>query len=85
MERPRFTAPGRIRRRIAQIATGTAALAGGAVRPHKASLKRLAEMPLTVVAAAVGNYGAFHIWHGWGYLLLTATLVTIERMIADPE
>lgn len=53
--------------------------------PHKASLRRLADIPLTVAAVPLADFAAFHISHGWGFLATAASLVVVEHIIADPE
>ena len=53
------------------------------VSPHKASLSRLAEMPLTVLGTAGIDFAAFHLAHGWGWLATGVSLLVVEHMIAD--
>lgn len=53
--------------------------------PHKASLAKLADMPLTVLGAASIDFAAFHISHGWGWLAVGASLFFLEYLIADDE
>jgi hypothetical protein len=50
---------------------------------HKASLKRLTEMPLTVLGTGAIDFAGFHLAHGWGWLLLGVSLLIVERMISD--
>lgn len=40
-------------------------------------------MPLTVIGAGCGDFAAFHISHGWGWLAVAASLVVVEHLIAD--
>jgi hypothetical protein len=50
---------------------------------HKASLKKLTEMPLTVVGAGCIDFAAFHLGNGWGFLVTGLSLILIEHLIAD--
>jgi hypothetical protein len=66
------------------------ALAGGLVvayvfAQHKASLKRLTEIPLTVTGAGFIDFAAFHVAHGLGWLVTGLSLVLIEHLIADAD
>jgi len=54
-----------------------------AARPHKASLARLWDIPLTVLGVAGIDFAAFHAGHGWGWLVTGVSLVVVENMIAD--
>jgi len=53
--------------------------------PHKASVKRLAEMPLSVLGTGGIDFSAFHVNHGVGFLVLGVSLWVIEHLIADVE
>jgi len=77
-ERPRRSA------RVLRAVLGTAkGLAVRAVTPHKASLSRLADMPLTALGTAGINFAAFHVGHGWGWLVTGVSLIVVEHLIAD--
>lgn len=54
-----------------------------AITPHKAALGNLASIPLTVLGAASIDYAAFHLAHGWGWLVTGISLVLLEHAIAD--
>lgn len=56
-----------------------------ALTPHKASLKRLAEMPLTVVASGLFDWAGFHINGGIGLLITGVSLVILEHLISDDD
>ena len=83
------TAPRRSRfmKRFADAATAVAGTVVNvtvkALSPHKASVKRLAEMPLSVLGTASIDFAGFHLAHGWGWLLLGASLFVLESMISD--
>ena len=59
--------------------------AGKAVTPHKAALGNLASMPLTALGAACIDFAAFHVGHGWGWLITGLSLVVLEHLIADED
>ena len=54
-----------------------------AAAPHKASLARLWDIPLTVMGAGCMDFAAFHLAHGWGWLVTGVSLVLVEHLIAD--
>lgn len=60
-----------------------AALGLRVVTPHKASLRNLASMPLTVLGFASIDFAAFHLAHGWGWLVTGLSLILLEHLIAD--
>lgn len=59
--------------------------AAAVVAPHKASLRRLADIPLSVAGTAGIDFAAWHLGHGWGWLVTGASLFVLEHMIADPD
>lgn len=60
-------------------------VASAVLTPHKASVKRLAEMPLSVLGTGGIDFSAFHVNHGVGFLVLGVSLWVIEHLIADVE
>lgn len=79
------TSWGRLRRLAGAAGAAAAAAGRAAVTPHKASLRRLADMPLTVLGTAAIDFGAFHYVHLVGWLVTGISLIVIEHLIADPE
>ena len=77
--------PGRFARlaHVAQHATVSTVQAVFA--PHKASLARLADIPLTVAGGACFDFAAFHWAHSWGWLVTGLSLVVLEHLIADDD
>lgn len=59
--------------------------AAAAIAPHKASLRRLADMPLSVLGTAGIDFAAFHVTHALGWLVTGISLFLVEHMIADEE
>ena len=59
------------------------AVASAALTPHRASLSRLTDMPLSVVGTGGIDFAAFHVNHGVGWLVLGVSLWIIEHLIAD--
>ena len=73
-------------RAVLSIVAGTiATVAGNAVTPHKAAIRRLADIPLTVLGAGCIDFAAFHLAHGWGWLVTGISLILLEHLIADTE
>lgn len=60
------------------------AAASAVVRPHKASLVRLTEMPLAVLGTGCVDFAAFH-WHVLGWLVTGVSLWVVESLIADDD
>jgi hypothetical protein len=56
-----------------------------AVAPHRASLLRLIDMPLTVIGIGLIDFGAFHYVHMIGWVVTGISLLVVEHMIADDE
>lgn len=75
----------RLRLLVGALLVTAAGAAGVAMKPHKASLARLWDMPLTVVGVGFGDFAAFHLAHGWGWLVTGISLVVLEHLISDPE
>ena len=70
---------------LAVIGVTLATVAGNAVSPHKASLARLADIPLTVLGVAAIDFASFHYVHMIGWLMTGVSLVILEHLIADPD
>lgn len=56
-----------------------------AAAPHKASLARLWDIPLTVTGAGFVDFAAFHVAHGLGWLVTGLSLVVVEHLVSDSE
>lgn len=61
-----------------------AAAAGKVLSPHKASLLRLLDIPLTVLGVASIDFASFH-WHVLGWVVTGVSLVVVEHLIADDD
>ena len=53
--------------------------------PHRASIARLTEMPLTVIGFGCIDFAAFHYVHMIGWAVTGISLLVAEHMIADPD
>jgi hypothetical protein len=82
-DRPKTAERGKLRTRLSAIRSSVTNASRALARPHTASLKRLADMPLTVVGTAGIDFAAFHLAHGWGWLVTGVSLLVVEQMIAD--
>ena len=75
--------------RVRIFLVSTAALVALSVRraaaPHKASLARLWDVPLSVLGLGCIDFAAFHVAHGWGWLVTGLSLFLLEYMIADGD
>jgi hypothetical protein len=54
-----------------------------ALSPVRAPLANLLHMPLTAAGTASVDFAAFHIGHGWGWLITGLSLMVLEHLIAD--
>jgi hypothetical protein len=50
--------------------------------PPKGILSRLLEIPLTTLGVAGIDFSAFHVSHGFGWLITGISLIVLEYMIA---
>lgn len=72
-------------RALSAVRNAAASAVRTAITPHKASLKRLADIPLTVAGTGCADFAAWHISHGWGWLITGLSLVLVEHLIADED
>ena len=72
--RPRFRLPSLTpaRRRLSRL-----------LRPARPALANLAAMPLHVAGLGCIDFAAFHLAHGWGWLVMGASLIWLEHVLAD--
>ncbi len=70
---------------LAAVRTVSATAARRLLTPHKAALRNLAGIPLTVLGAGSIDFAGFHIAHGWGWLVTGVSLVVLEHLIADEQ
>lgn len=59
--------------------------AASILRPHKASLVRLTDIPLTVAGLGCVDAGVFTASTIAGWIVTGLSLVVLEHLIADPE
>ena len=77
--------PGRAARFAAVVQRSAISVARAALAPHRASLKRLNDSPLTVAGTGIGDFAGFHISHGWGFAITAVSLILLEHLIADAD
>lgn len=78
--------PARRRHAFASRAAGWArSAAAAALAPHKAALGNLRDIPLTVAGLGSVDFAAFHLAHGWGWLVTGVSLMFLEHLIADEK
>lgn len=53
------------------------------LKPVRPVLGNLASIPLTLIGTASIDFAAFHLAHGWGWLVTGVSLYYIEHLIAD--
>lgn len=69
-------------RRLRDLAGNVAA---AAVTPHRASLRRLADMPLSLAGTGCIDFAAFHYVHMIGWAVTGVSLWLVEHLIADDD
>lgn len=62
-----------------------AAAADRFVRAGRPAAVNLAKLPLTAAGLACMDFAAFHLAHGWGWLVTGVSLVVLEHLIADED
>jgi hypothetical protein len=82
-ETPARTGPGMWSRSKDRLKRMGASAVSAVLTPHKASLRRLAEMPLSVLGTAGVDFAAFQLNHDLGWLVIGVSLFIIEHMISD--
>lgn len=55
------------------------------LNPPKAVISKLLDIPLTVLGVACVDFAAFHLAHGWGWLVTGLSLIALEFMVSDEE
>lgn len=79
-----FTLPTRrFSARLHRARQAVAAAAATVIAPHKASLARLADMPLSVLGFGAVDFAGFHYVHMIGWAVTGLSLFALEHMIAD--
>jgi hypothetical protein len=72
----------RWRRTLTKTVTSTVRVA---FTPHKASLRRLADIPLMLIGIGFADTAAWQGPHWLGWLATGLSLVVVEHLIADPD
>ena len=75
----------RIRDLRARVASSISRVARKMYAPHKGAIENLMSVPLTVLGTASIDFAAFHISHGWGWLILGVSLIILEAIIANEQ
>lgn len=75
----------RVRAALAVISGVVTTAVARAASPRSAALVNLRSMPLSLAGTASIDFSAFHVAHGWGWLVTGASLWIIEHLIADEK
>lgn len=75
--------PSRVTAFLASLAGTLTLLGARAIAPHKASLRNLANIPLTVAGLGCVDTGVFQWSIALGWVVTGLSLVLLEHMIAD--
>lgn len=76
---------GRITAVLTSVRERATSAAARLIAPHTASLTNLRDIPLTVAGTGSIDFAAFHLAHGWGWLVTGISLILLEHIIADDE
>lgn len=71
--------------RLRQKASRVKELAMALIAPHKATLTNLKDIPLTIAGTGCVDFAAFHLAHGWGWLVTGMSLILLEHIIAEDQ
>lgn len=71
------------RRRLSSLTASIVSAAQSLIEPHRASLSTLRDIPLTVAGTGSIDFAAFHLAHGWGWLVTGISLILLEHVIAE--
>ncbi len=72
--------------RWARTVTGSVgAVVSAVVTPHRASLTRLRDMPLSLAGTGLVDWAAFHLNTGVGLLATGLSLWLVEHLISDDD
>lgn len=77
--------PGKLKRAARVTKNGLRTLVSATITPHRAAVRRLLDMPLSVGAAGCIDYASYHVSSGLGWLVTGISLVIIEHLIADDD
>ena len=80
---PRAPGSARLRGFAATAASVVGTIASRAVKPHRAALANLKDIPLTVAGVACADFAAFHYIHMIGWAVTAVSLIVLEHLIAD--
>ena len=73
----------RWRPRLRPLARSAARAAGRLLAPARPVAANLASVPLHVAGLGCIDFAAFHLAHGWGWLITGLSLIWVEHVIAD--
>lgn len=68
---------------VGLFATAVLVFGKRAIEPHKASLRNLQQIPLTVMGIASIDFSTFQLGQFWGFLATGLSLIVLEHLIAD--
>lgn len=77
--------PGRLTRWTRTTIRVAHAIRAAIVTPHKASVRRLADMPLSLAGTGLIDTAAFHLNTGVGLLATGLSLWLVEHLISDDD
>lgn len=81
--RTRKRGPVRVAAFFAALGSAIAVFASDMIAPHRTVLSNLRQIPLTVAGFACIDFAAFHLPHGWGWLVTGLSFILLEHLIAD--
>ncbi len=73
----------RWRPRVRPLARAATRVAARLLTPARPVAANLAAVPLHVAGLASIDFAAFHLTHGWGWLVTGVSLIWLEHVIAD--
>lgn len=55
------------------------------LNPPKSMVRKLLDIPFTTLGIACVDFAAFHLPHGWGWLVTGVSLIVLEFMVAEGD
>lgn len=77
------TRSGKLGARARTVGRWVARQAVAVARPHRGAVENLKRMPLFLVGLGSIDFAAFHVAHGWGWLVTGISLIIAEHAAAD--
>jgi hypothetical protein len=83
IERDAHRRPSRLAAVVRSGARAVSQAAVRAVKPNRKAIENLRSMPLFLAGGGCVDFAAFHVNHGFGWLVMGISLIVAELAVAD--